>query len=262
MFTSAFRLCRRFTAFCGFVIIVSARYLTLRWHGPLSSSDRERWTQESAQRLARALNLKITVTGALPDAGLIASNHLGYLDIIAIATVTPGIFVSKSEVRYWPVIGFLSQWAGTLYLNRKRRSEVGKVGRQITHYLESGRRVIVFPEGTSSDGNTVLPFHSSLFAPALKSRCPVTPCHIRYDEPNQDPGHHVAYWGSMLFLTHFLKLLMLDWIHATLSYGPPIHAATNRKSLAVTTHQQVMQLATESAANLRDCQISPLATKR
>lgn len=250
MFTSAIRLCRRLAAFFSFVVIASIRYLAVRWRGPLSSSNREQWTQESAQRLARALNLQITVKGTPPDTGLVASNHLGYLDIVAIATVTPGIFVSKSEVRYWPVIGFLSQWAGTLYLNRKRRSDVSKVGRQITQSLQAGRRVIVFPEGTSSDGSTVLPFHSSLFAPALKSSSPITPCYLSYEEPNQDPGQRVAYWGDMLFLTHFLKLLTLEWIRATIHYGPPIDDQTNRKSLAITAHHRVLELAADSQRNL------------
>ena len=212
--------------------------------GPISPGNRESWMHQSAIRLAKALKVKIAVSGKTPENGLIASNHLSYIDIVVIASIAPGIFVSKNEVRYWPIIGFLSTWAGTLYLRRDRRADVANVGSQIADNLLAGRRVIVFPEGTSSDGRNILPFHSSLFSPSVKTRTPVTPCQISYSEPGNDPEKLVCYWGSMLFLLHFLKLLTLESIQATLKFGEEIHDSQNRKQLAKLSHQRVVELGT------------------
>jgi lyso-ornithine lipid O-acyltransferase len=214
--------------------------------GPISSPSRESWTRQSAIRLAKALRVNISVDGNIPRKGLIASNHLSYIDIVVIASIAPGVFVSKNEVRYWPIIGFLSTWAGTLYLRRDRRADVAKVGGQIADNLKEGRRVIVFPEGTSSNGRTVLPFHSSLFSPSVKTNTPVTPCHLSYSEISNDPENLVCYWGSMLFLTHFLKLLTLDSIHATLEFGEAIQENLNRKQLATLAHRQVVELGSKA----------------
>lgn len=204
---------------------------------------------QSAQRLANALQVKINVCGTVPQNGLIASNHLSYIDILVLGAVTPGIFVSKNEVRYWPIIGFLSTWAGTLYLRRDRRADVAKVGRQMAGYLSAQRRVIVFPEGTSSDGIDVLPFHSSLFSPSVRTSTQVTPCYLSYTEPGNDPEHLICYWGSMLFLTHFLKLLTLESIQATLKFGESIEGGQNRKQLATLAHQQVKAFDSRSTGN-------------
>jgi len=202
--------------------------------------------QSSARRLAQVLNLRVRHHGEVPKSGLIAANHLSYLDIVAIATVAPGLFVSKSEVRYWPVIGTLSAWAGTLYVRRNRRADVARVGREMTAALKAGERVIIFPEGTSSEGRRVLDFHSSLFSPAEAAQCPVTPCHLSYREPSHDPEHRVCFRGSMLFLPHFLTLLTLEYIEVELKFGSPITDATSRKQLAKSTHTQVSRLAVDS----------------
>jgi 1-acyl-sn-glycerol-3-phosphate acyltransferase len=236
------RLFTRLSGFLFSVFQVSWAYFLLKKQGPISPGNRESWMHQSAIRLAKALRVKIAVYGNIPKKGLIASNHLSYLDIVVIASIAPGIFVSKNEVRYWPIIGFLSTWAGTLYLRRDRRADVANVGRRIADNLMAERRVIVFPEGTSSNGREVLPFHSSLFSPSIKTKTRVTPCQLSYSEPGNDPENLVCYWGSMLFLTHFLKLLTLDSIQATLKFGEEIHENQNRKQLAKLAHQQVVEL--------------------
>ena len=244
LFRHPFRLIKRLLSFGAYLIQTVWKFLCLRRHGPLSHRARSAWLHESAQQLAEKLRLRVQVSGRIPDHGLITSNHLSYLDIVAIASVAPSIFVSKNEVRYWPVIGLLSTWAGTLYLKRQRRADVGRVSQQIAIHLADRRRVVVFPEGTSSDGSQILPFHSSLFSPAVDTKSIVTPCYLSYSEPGNDPAHRVCYWGSMLFFTHFLQLLTLESIQATLCFGENLPAAEcgDRKRLSTLAQKQVVTL--------------------
>ena len=242
MFLHPVRLITRLLAFGCFVLRASCSYLKLWIQGAVTPENRQLWMQRSAQQLCQVLHLHTKVHGGLPANGLVACNHLGYLDIVALASVIPGIFVSKSDVRYWPIIGFLSSWAGTIYVNRRKKSDVARVSKEIAAHLEKARRVIVFPEGTSTNGSQVLPFHSSLFSPAAATKQATTPCYLSYSEPGNQPGQTVCYWGDMLFLTHFLKLLTLDSIEAKISFAPPIPPGNSRKDLANLCFREVMKL--------------------
>ncbi len=246
MFHHPIRLAARLIAFASFVVRASFSYLKLRLRGEVHPEHRREWMQQSAQHLCRVLHLETQTYGTLPPTGLIASNHLGYLDIIALGATLPSTFVSKSDVRYWPIVGFLSTWAGTIYLNRRKKTDVAKVGRQVAAHLNEGRRVIVFPEGTSSDGSQILPFHSSLFSPAVSTKSPITPCHLSYSEPGNQAEQTVCYWGDMLFLTHFLNLLTLESIHATIVFGEALPSESTRKELAKQTFDQVVDLSLRS----------------
>ena len=247
MLRHPFRLIGRLVGFLVFFALAALGYFRMRLAGPISQEAREHWTHQSAKKLARLLRVNVTSKGTIPSCGMIASNHLSYIDIVVIASVAPGVFVSKSEVRFWPIIGFLSNWAGTLYLNRDLRSDVAKIGKQIAKLLRSGKRVIVFPEGTSSSGASVLPLHSSLFFPAVATKAVVTPCYLSYSEPGNDPENTVCYWGSMLFLTHFLNLLTLESIDAQLIFGNSVSNHTDRKRLSAVVYDQIVELSEHSS---------------
>ena len=242
MFRHPIRLTIRLIAFACFVARASISYFKLRIKGTVSPASRASWMQRRAQQLCKILHLETKIVGTPPEIGLIASNHLGYLDIVALASILPSVFVSKSDFRYWPVIGLLSTWAGTIYLNRRKKSDVAKVNRKVAQHLKTGRRVIVFPEGTSTDGSQVLPFHSSLFSPSVMTNSPVTPCHLSYTEPGNQAGKTVCYWGNMLFLTHFLNLLTLESIQTSIVLGDQIQPEASRKELAKKTQEQVVKL--------------------
>ncbi len=235
------RFLTRGFGFFAFAIGAITRYAQRRLRGPLSHATRAEWMQGCARRLATLLHVEIQTIGTPPSHGLIAANHLSYLDIIVIASVAPGVFVSKNEVRYWPLIGLLSTWSGTLYLKRTQRSDVARINRAVGTALQEKRRVIVFPEGTSSDGRQVLPFHASLFSPAVTTQSTTTPCRLRYQEPGNDPEHRICYWGDMLFLTHFLNLLCLERIQAELRFFDSLPPATHRKQLAADCYELVSQ---------------------
>lgn len=244
-----FRFFRKLGAFLVWAVRLFFHCIRLRQGGRFDAESRQKWMRSNAQRLAQILCLRIRLAGRVPEWGLIASNHLSYLDVVVIASVAPGIFVSKSEVRHWPVIGILSRWAGTLYLRRAHRADLARIGKEVAALLEAKERVVIFPEGTSTDGKRILGFHSSLFWPAEMTRSPITPCFLKYREPGNKSEHRVCFQGTALFLPHFLNLLALEFIEAELVFGEPIAGATTRKQLAQAAHDSVCQIAVASQAS-------------
>jgi len=208
----------------------------------LSDADRAGWMHEWCGKAMRGLGINLQVIGPPPDAGLIVSNHLSYLDIFAYGTVMPCVFVSKSEVRDWPVFGKLTTMAGTVYVDRKRKSDTKAANEGIQRALQQGLRVVIFPEGTSSDGTCVLPFYPSLFEPAVASDAPVTAAHISYTLHDGDVGRDIAYWGDMTFFPHLLKLLSKRGLSATVKFNPQSRQFDDRKTAAVQMREEVLKL--------------------
>src|SRR6185437_308568 len=132
------------------------------------SRERALWLQHCSRRILRIFKTQITASGTIPAKGLLVSNHLSYVDILIISSITPAIFVAKREVSGWPVFGPLARMGGTLFVDRGRRTLVGKTTDEIQSALDQGALVVLFPEGTSSNGQTVLPFKSSLLEPATR----------------------------------------------------------------------------------------------
>ena len=123
---------------------------------------RARWLQQSCRRVLRMLCAGPRVYGNIPASGLLVCNHLSYLDVIVLASLTPAVFVSKREIKHWPVFGWFACRAGTIFVDREKRTHVGQLTHDIETVLNQGVLVILFAEGTSSSGHTVLPFKSSL----------------------------------------------------------------------------------------------------
>ena len=190
------------------------------------------WTSRWARALLRCVNLHADYAGEPPRAGLLVSNHLSYLDIIVLAARQPAVFVSKADVRGWPGIGFLTKLAGTLFIRREKRGDVSPLNEQIAALVQAGIVVIVFPEGTSSDGHSVMPFYSSLLEPAAASGCAVTPAFIRYELADGVAEDEVCYWRDMTFGSHFLNLLTKREIRAHVRFGAVRAAGSDRKQLA------------------------------
>jgi 1-acyl-sn-glycerol-3-phosphate acyltransferase len=211
-------------------------------HGDSAIRSRLAWVNRTARRLVKVVNLQVTSTGRPPRRGLLVSNHLGYLDIVVFNAISPMIFVSKAEVRDWPVFGLLATMAGTHYIDRTRKLDVERVSAEMGGTLNSGVVVALFPEGTSSDGSCVLPFRSSLLEPAASQGWPVTPASISYHLPGGGAGTDVCYWGDMDFLTHLVKLLSKKVIHVTVAFGEPVEACRDRKRLAAGLHEAVAGL--------------------
>jgi 1-acyl-sn-glycerol-3-phosphate acyltransferase len=192
--------------------------------------------------MLRALGTNVTFTGTFPTEGLIVSNHLSYLDVVVIATRAPLVFVSKSDVRKWPVIGLLLESAGTILADRSRRSSAAETSSEILHAIESGLPVVFFPEGTSSDGTSVLPFKPALLQIALDTRKPITPAAISYQASSGDLKNDVCYWGDHTFATHLFRLAKVRNLNAHLTIGEAPPLPDDRKAAARELQSEVSRL--------------------
>ena len=207
---------------------------------------RSEWLQDTCRRIASGIGLEIRASGPPIPTGLLVANHLSYLDIIVLGSLHPCSFVSKVEVRSWPVIGWGAQAAGTLFVRRENRADIAAAAKGIRDLLEQGISVMVFPEGTSSGGSDVLPFYPGVFESVAGSTHVVTPAWLGYELHEGDPAEEICYWRDMTFVPHFFKLLGKKQIIAHVRIGQAMTASGDRKSLARETHARVLDLAAEA----------------
>ena len=208
----------------------------------LSDRDRAEWMHEWCGKAMERLRIPSLIIGSPPPQGLIVSNHLSYLDIFVFGATMPCVFVSKSEVRTWPIFGALTTMAGTVYVDRKRRGDTKNANEGIRRALKQGLRVVIFPEGTSSDGSQVLPFYPSLFEPAAECDAPITAAHIGYKLGDGLVGRDIAYWGDMTFFPHLLKLLSKKDLSATVHFADQSRTFSDRKIAAAQMRDEVLKL--------------------
>jgi 1-acyl-sn-glycerol-3-phosphate acyltransferase len=226
----------------GSVVACLVEYLVMASLGRLTPHNRGWILGKWSARVLRRIGVQWTVTGQPPASGLIVSNHLSYLDILLFSAVSGCAFVAKREVRAWPGVGWIATLCGTIYVDRSRRAETNAVRSQMEAALAAGQRLVLFPEGTSYDGSKLLPFHSSLFEPAVVLQTPVTAAFIRYSLADGDAATDVCYWGEMTMLPHLLKLLAKESVQATLTFAPQAMRFTERKEAARRMQEQVEQL--------------------
>ena len=208
----------------------------------LGLQERAEWLTDTCRRVLASLTVDVCVDSPMPQHGLIVSNHLSYLDILCYSSIVPCIFVSKSEVRGWPVFGRLATNGGSIYVDRKVRTDAGRVTKEIENALRSGIRVVLFPEGTSTGGDAVLPFHAPLLESAIRAGTAITPAAIDYEMEHGDPRTDVCYWGDMTFATHFLGLLGKGPVHAKLAIGKSREGLKDRKKASQLLHEDVVAL--------------------
>ena len=226
------------------VLLAAARFarLFLSRFGRPSRLERAACLQRGCRRVLRIFITQVAVTGPRPTAGLLVCNHLSYLDILLLGSLSRCVFVSKQEVRGWPVFGWFASLAGTVFIQRSRRGEVGAVAGQIRSLLAEGQLVVLFPEGTSSDGRTILPFKSPLLEPAVGQTCPIFAGCIGYSRPGGGVADEVCYWGDMTLLPHLLNLLMQPYAQARIGFVEIRQPAVDRKALARQLHAEAVRL--------------------
>jgi 1-acyl-sn-glycerol-3-phosphate acyltransferase len=203
---------------------------------------RAAWLQRTARAHLKIFGGSVNVSGEIPRSGLLVSNHLSYLDIVMIGAVTPAVFVSKAEVRRWPVFGTLARLGGTIFIQREHRLQVGEVNREIETALADGALAVIFPEGTSSNGETVLPFRAPLLEPALRGGHEIFLACIQYELDDGDAKTEVCYWGDHSFFPHLLNLLGKKSVRATLRFGKFNRTTDDRKELAKQLHAAISEL--------------------
>ncbi len=227
--------------------IIASGMLSLAWF-LMSQRDGETdsriaWMQWMSRRFLALLHCGVSVSGNIPKTGLIACNHLGYVDILVIGSVCPALFVAKSDVQGWPIFGWLASRAGTIFVSRNDPAKVPSQLRQMQQPLRQGHPVVLFPEGTSSDGASVLPFRSSLFESVIATGCPITPSAIGYDPGSHGSvGTEIAYWGDHSLLPHLFNLLSKKSFTAHLCFGDSRKPVPDRKQEAACLHAEISAL--------------------
>lgn len=198
-------------------------------------------TQAACRAALVVLGLRLRVQGKpMQMPGALVANHGSWLDIFALNAAQRGYFVAKSEVAGWPGIGWLARATGTLFIARKAQA-AGAQKRTFEARLRAGHRLMFFPEGTSSDGQRVLPFKSTLFAaffaPELREVLHIQPVSVVYTAPPGTDPRFYAWWGNMGFGPHMLMVLgAAQPGQVALTFHPPQPVAAFADRKALTKH--------------------------
>ena len=218
------------------------------WIASFFIKDQVRWRQtifyKWTSSFVRISHMKINVDGEPPTPPFfLVSNHLSYTDIGALRAVAKGVFVAKGEVESWPVAGRIVRDMGTVFINRQNRRDIPRAGKLIIERIEAGEGVIVFPEGTSTAGENVLPFNSSFLQFAAEIDMPVSYAAISYSVPEgEGPASTHVCWGEDIgFFAHMWRLFELSEYTATVTFGEAPIINHNRKLLAAELHRNVEQ---------------------
>jgi len=188
-----------------------------------------------AQSSARILGMRVNVRNAPPAAPfLLVSNHLSYVDIIVLESQVDCAFIAKSEIARWPILGFISWTLNTIFIDRARKRDILRAMEKAERALARGLGVVLFAEGTSTSGQTVSPFRSSLLEIAARRGTPVHYATISYVAPaGETPAEQsVCWWGDMPLPGHVFRLLQLPAFQANVFFGPQPIVANDRHVLA------------------------------
>ena len=198
--------------------LMIAAVINLDFTGRVDADDlARRWLK----RLMRILGIRFSVHGTPVDGGqMIVCNHVSWLDIPLVGAALCSRFVAKSEIQHWPVAGVLANCIGTFFI---RRGPGGSrpLLEKLRPHLRAGGSVVIFPEGTTTDGHQVLPFHARLFQAAVDVGCPVQPVALRYG-PAPDGRDIAPFIGDDDLVSHIVRLLKAPGLSAELHYCTPV----------------------------------------
>jgi 1-acyl-sn-glycerol-3-phosphate acyltransferase len=234
----SFRAFRRAVALGLALIYCFLRALLSRLTGPDTLESRAQWNHSSAIWVIHLLGIRLQITGKPPERGLLVSNHLSYLEVLVFGAALPCYLVSKAEISRWPFFGFLARAGGTIFVDRSSRASAEEVTEQIAERLKGPVPVLFFPEGTSTDGTQLLPFHSRFYTPAVDAGVPVTAAAVRYVPDDGSPESDLCWYGKASFLSHILKALGAASFTAEITFGEP-RIYTNRRTAADQTHAEI-----------------------
>jgi 1-acyl-sn-glycerol-3-phosphate acyltransferase len=203
---------------------------------------RAAWLHAWCRFACRVLGIRVKTHGSMPSSGVLVSNHLSYLDIVVLSSIRPCVFVAKRDIANWPLFGWLAHAAGTIFVDRERRFSSPKAVDAIGDAIANGSVVVIFPEGTSSDGSSVLPFKSALLESAVQLRAPMAAVSIDYALDDGSVADEVCYWRDMTLVPHLLNLLFKREIHAIYSFSPGKVRAGNRKEIARELRDEIVSI--------------------
>ncbi len=190
----------------------------------LSPSEKDAAVQAWARTMLAKLAIKLVVTGNPPVSGpvLLAANHISWLDIVVMHAARHCRFVSKADVQYWPIVGTLATGAGTLYIERASRRDAMRVVHHMAERLQAGDVLAVFPEGTTGDGNQLLPFHANLLQAAISAHAPIQPVALTFmDGATGAPSFAPCYIGDDTLIGSLWRTLCTQGLVAAVRFGEP-----------------------------------------
>jgi 1-acyl-sn-glycerol-3-phosphate acyltransferase len=200
------------------------------------------------ERLLHILHVQVEHTGHLPNPpALLVANHISWLDIPVLGSLTHSNFLSKDEVRRWPVLGWLAATSGTLFI-RRGAGEAGSIAKQIADHLASDGLLTLFPEGTTTDGSEVRPFFPRLFASAIETGAPVVPVALRY-HVDGERDTVAPYVGEQTLLANLWGIIRRPRTQVLVSYMPPLALAGLERKVAAEKARSQIALALSSHAH-------------
>jgi lyso-ornithine lipid O-acyltransferase len=183
-----------------------------------------------ARAMCRILGIRVVKRGTgMGTGGFTVCNHMSYLDVFAVGSIRPSAFLSNHEVKGWPIVGWLASLGGTVFVNRKSKRAALDAMSEIEQKIDSGIAIIIFPEGTTSDGRSIKAFKSTFFKVPAGRNIPVAPVSIRYAPDMQD---ELVWHGGMKMAPHFWKIIGFRRIEAVVYFSPPIYESSDAVSSA------------------------------
>lgn len=200
-----------------------------------SAQQRQTLNREWSLKMLRLCGMQLVVhnDGARLDSGaLVVANHISWIDIYVINAWRPTPFVSKAEIRQWPMVGWLAQQLGTVFIQREKRSDAKRIMHELANRLSAGELMCVFPEGTTSDGLALLPFHANMFQAAVSASAPVQPLCIMYEDAQGRQSTAPAYIGDLSLADSLNLLLQGGPLTAHVYIGAALAPGADRRTLA------------------------------
>jgi 1-acyl-sn-glycerol-3-phosphate acyltransferase len=187
----------------------------------LVQAQRDLRVQAWASEMLARLGVRLVVHGTPPQAGpvLLVSNHISWLDIVVLHAARHCRFVSKSDVQGWPLIGRLATGAGTLYVERRSRRDAMRVVHVMAQALRGGEILAIFPEGTTGDGEILLPFHANLLQAAISTNVPIQPVAMRFVDGRGQTSQAASYIGDESLVSSLWRTLRTPGVVAHVRFG-------------------------------------------
>lgn len=208
---------------------------------PLVAPARRQWLKQAwSRQMLRILGIRLEVRGAIEAGVLLVANHISWVDIFVINAACPTTFVAKAEVRNWPLIGALAARTETLFIERQRGRHALHIAHRMAELLAGGGNVAFFPEGTTTDGAQLLPFHAALLQPAISAGVAVQPLAIAYRDADGKRATAPAYVGDTSFMECVAAIMAAKGLQAELDCLPPVVAIDrNRREIAADCAAQI-----------------------
>ncbi len=221
--------------------------------GRLTPPQTQLLVREWSRQMLTILGVELVVHGTPPAHGplLMVSNHISWLDILVLNAAHPSRFVSKADVKGWPLLGSLITGAGTLYIERESRRDAMRVVHHMAERLREGDTLTVFPEGTTGDGRELLPFHANLLQAAITANAPVLPLALGFADSLRGGRHDgPLFIGDTTLVASIWSTLCADGVQAQVRYGeaqPP--RGRDRRTWAVDLRAEVQRLLDSAVTN-------------